>query len=87
MVEQNDEQTVGDIAPQESDYPFIEVDMRLFGVVVAGTSDDSIEDIEEVADRQVQQRLEEVRKLKRHDRELDKEFMEDDGISGGPYQQ
>jgi hypothetical protein len=72
----SDEQMISD-TEESSDYPVIEVDMRLFSVYVAGTTDDDLEDVEARVNEQVAKRLTEVKKLKRHDKELDEEFIDD----------
>lgn len=71
----SDESELGDMT-DEADYPVMEVDMRLFSVYVAGTSDEDLDDVEEKINRQVEERLEEVKSLKRHDQELAQEYAE-----------
>lgn len=70
----NDDESEAHVEEGDDGYPFMEVDMRLFSVTVAGTPDDSLDDVQEKLNEQVESRLDEVRELKRHDRELEREF-------------
>lgn len=71
----SDDTTLGDVN-DEPDFPAMEVDLRLFSVYAEGTADDSLEDVEEAINRQIEQRLEEVKSLKRHDQELAQEYAQ-----------
>lgn len=71
----SEENELGDMT-NEADYPVMEVDMRLFSVYIAGTTDEDLDDVEEKINRQVAERLEEVKNLKRHDQELAQEYDE-----------
>lgn len=73
----SDDMALGDMNNGD-DFPVMSVDMRLFSVHVEGKSDDTLEDVEELVNRQLEQRIEEVRDLKRHDRELADEFAPED---------
>lgn len=82
----SEENELGDMT-NEADYPVMEVDMRLFSVYVAGTSEEDLDDVEEKINRQVAERLEEVKSLKRHDQELAQEYAEGSDTARSRYSQ
>lgn len=82
----SDDTTLSDVS-EERDYPVMEVDMRLFSVYVEGTTDETLDDVEEKINRQVEERLEEVKKLKRHDQELAQEYAPSEPTSARRHTQ
>jgi hypothetical protein len=82
----SDDTTLSDVS-EERDYPVMEIDMRLFSVYVEGTTDETLDDVEEKINRQVEERLEEVKSLKRHDQELAQEYAEGEPTSARRHTQ
>ena len=65
------------------DNPFMHIDYRVFEVSVHGGSEDSIEDVNEIMEEQLEQSLQRIEQLKRTDFELDDEFDVDRGNGPG----
>jgi len=64
--------------------PFMHIDYRVFEMTVQGSSDDNLEDVDEVMQERLKQALEQIEDLKRTDFQLDEEFDIDRSTGGGP---